>query len=98
MTHLWLRVALGLYSLGLLHAVLTVIKRKERLFRVGLGALSLGLVFQLVALVEDGIAVRHFPVTTLSEAASLAAFFLAGAFLLVYYRYPYQSITVFVFP
>src|SRR5580704_9393320 len=98
MTHLWLRVALGLYSLGLLHAILTVIKRRERLFRVGLGAISLGLVFQLVALVEDGVAIHHFPVTSLSEAASLAAFLLASAFLLVYYRYRYQSISVFIFP
>src|SRR5271156_1291166 len=98
MTNLWLRVALGLYSVGLLHAVLTVIKRRERLFRVGLGALSLGIVFHLVALVEDGLAVRHFPITSPAEAASLVGFVLAGAFLLVYWKYQFHSISVFVFP
>jgi len=98
MTNLWLRVALGLYSLGLLHAILTVIKRRERLFRVGLGALSLGIVFHLVALVEDGLAMQHFPITTPAEAASLVGFVLAGAFLLVYWKYQFHSISVFVFP
>lgn len=98
MTNLWLKVALALYSLGLLHAILTVVKRRERLFRVGWGALSLGIVFHLVALVEDGLAAQHFPVTSLAEAASFFAFLLAGAFLLVYWRYKFQSISVFVFP
>src|SRR5689334_21192790 len=98
MTNLWLRVSLALYSLGLLHAILTVVKRRERLFRVGLGALSLGIVFHLVALVEDGLAVKHFPVTNPAEAASLVGFVLAAAFLLVYWRYQYHSLSVFVFP
>src|SRR5947209_20541767 len=98
MTLLWLRVALALYSLGLLHAILTVIKRREELFQVALGAISLGVVFHLVALVEDGIAVRHFPVTRLAEAASFFAFLLAGAFLLVYWRYRFHSLSVFIFP
>ncbi len=98
MTNLWLKVALALYSLGLLHAILTVVKRRERMFRVGLGSISLGIVFHLVALVEDGLAVRHFPVTGLAEAASLFGFVLAGAFLLVYWRYKDHSISVFIFP
>jgi ABC-type transport system involved in cytochrome c biogenesis permease subunit len=98
MQQLWLRVALALYSLGLLHSILTVVGRKQRVFRVALGATSLGAVFHLVALVEGGLAARHFPVTTLQEATSLAAFLLAGSFLLVYWRYRFHSISVFVFP
>ena len=98
MNHLWLRVALALYSLGLLHAVLTIVKRRQRLFRIALGAISLGVVFHLVALVEDGLALGHFPVTSLQEAASLFAFLIACAFLLVYWRYQFHSISVFIFP
>lgn len=98
MSQLWLRVALALYSLGLLHGILTVVGRRQRVFRIALGAISLGVVFHLVALVEHGLATRHFPVTTPQEAASLAAFLLAGAFLLVYWRYRFHSISVFVFP
>ena len=98
MTHLWLRAALALYSLGLLHALLTVIQRKQKLFRVALGAIGLGIVFHFVALVEDAIAVRHFPITTVQEASSLFAFLIAGAFLLVYWKYRFDSISVFIFP
>ena len=98
MQQLWLRVALALYSLGLLHSILTVVGRKQRVFRIALGAISLGAVFHLVALIEGGLATQHFPVTTLPEAASLAAFLLAGSFLLVYWRYRFHSISVFVFP
>jgi len=98
LSHLWLGVALALYSLGLLHAILTVIRRKERIFRVALSAITLGIVFHLVALVEDGLAIRHFPVTSLAEAASFSAFLLAAAFLLVYWRYQFNSISVFIFP
>ncbi|MBI4460390.1 MAG: cytochrome c biogenesis protein CcsA [Acidobacteria bacterium] len=98
MSQLWLRVALALYSLGLLHAVLTVVRRRQKVFRVALSAFALGALFHLVSLVEDGLALQHFPITNLQEAASLAAFLLAGAFLLVYWRYRFQSISVFVFP
>jgi cytochrome c-type biogenesis protein CcsB len=87
-----------LYSLGLLHAVMTVTQRRQKLFRVALGAVSLGVVFHLVALVEDGLALGHFPTTNLLEAASLSAFLLAAAFLLVHWRYRFQSLSVFVFP
>ncbi|MBI4480682.1 MAG: cytochrome c biogenesis protein CcsA [Acidobacteria bacterium] len=98
MSQLWLRVALALYSLGLFHAVLTVVRRRQRVFRVALSAFALGAILHLVSLVEDGLALQHFPITSLQEAASLAAFLLAGAFLLVYWRYRFQSISVFVFP
>ena len=94
----WLRIALVLYSLGLLHAVLTVMQRRQKLFRVAFGAIFLGTILHLVALVEDGLAAQHFPVTSLQEAASLAAFLLASAYLLVYWRYRFHSISVFVFP
>ena len=43
MSVIWLRVAAGLYSLGLLHAILTLVRRRrEHLFRVALGAFALG--------------------------------------------------------
>ena len=38
MSVIWLRVAAALYSVGLLHAILTLTRRKEHLFRVALGA------------------------------------------------------------
>ena len=38
MSVIWLRVAAALYSLGLVHAILTLVRRREHLFRVALGA------------------------------------------------------------
>ena len=98
MGHFWLRIALVLYSLGLLHAILTVVGRRQKIFRVALAAISLGAIFHLVALVEDGLALGHFPATNLREAASLLAFLLAAAFLLVHWRYRFQSLSVLLFP
>jgi cytochrome c-type biogenesis protein CcsB len=94
----WLRIALTLYSLGLLHAVLTVMQRRQKLFRVAFGAIFLGTILHLVALVEVGLAVGHFPAANLREAASLSAFLLAASFLLVHWRYRFASLGVFLFP
>ena len=98
MGHFWLWVALALYSVGLAHAILTVVQRRERLFRFALVAVSLGAVFHLVSLVEEGLAVNHYPITTLSESASLASFLLAVMFLLVQWKYRFESLSVLVFP
>ena len=98
MGHFWLWVALALYSVGLAHAILTVVQRRDKVFRVALGAVALGAVFHLVSLVEEGLAVNHFPITTLRESASLAAFLLAVMFLLVHWRYRFESLSVLVFP
>ena len=43
MSVIWLRVAAALYSLGLLHAILTLVRRREHLFRVALGAFGLAI-------------------------------------------------------
>src|SRR5262245_36422639 len=98
MGHFWLWVALALYSVGLAHAILTVVQRREKLFRFALAAVSLGAVFHLVSLVEEGLAVNHYPITTLSESASLASFLLAVMFLLVQWKYRFESLSVLVFP
>lgn len=94
----WLRVTLLLYSLGLWHALVTVIRRRQRLFRLALGSISLGAVFHLVSIVDQAMAQGRVPVHTLHEMASLVAFLVTVAFLLVYWRYKYESLAVFVFP
>src|ERR1039457_265859 len=95
---LWLRVAAVLYSLGLLHAVLTVVRRRERLFRVALGGFALGSVFHLVSIVEQGLAEGRCPVNNFFETMSLCGWLLSAAFLAVYYRYRTESLSVFIFP
>jgi len=58
---LWLRVAAGLYSLGLIDAIVTLLRQRESLFRAALTASALGAVFQFVSIVEQGILQHHFP-------------------------------------
>jgi hypothetical protein len=62
MSVIWLRVAAGLYLLGLLHAILRLVRRREHLFRVALGAFALGSVFHFVSIIEQGIVNHRVPV------------------------------------
>lgn len=95
---LWLRVAAGLYSLGLLHAIITVLKRRETLLKIALWAFGLAAVFQLVSLVETGIAQHHFPANTIFETMSICSLAVTVGFLATYYRYRIESLAVFIFP
>jgi ABC-type uncharacterized transport system permease subunit len=95
---LWLRVAAGLYSLGLLHAVLTVLRRKQSLFPVALGAFGLGAVFHLVSIVEQWTAQGQFPVADIFETMSFCAWVITAFFLAIYARYKAASLSIFIFP
>jgi ABC-type transport system involved in cytochrome c biogenesis permease subunit len=95
---IWLRVALALYSVGLLHAILTLVRRRQHLFRVALGAFILGSVFHLVSIVEEGITSQRCPITNLYETLSMGAFFVVLLYLLVHWRYRLESLSVFIFP
>ncbi|MFQ5696626.1 MAG: inner membrane protein YpjD [Terriglobia bacterium] len=98
MSLLWLWVALGLYSLGLLHALVTVVARREAWFRAALAAIALGFIFHFVSLVERALTSGRFPVTNIAEATSLFAFLITLGFLLVYWLYRTTSLSVFTFP
>lgn len=98
MSLFWLRLSLALYSLGLLDALITVITRRSRLFRFALGSISLAVVFHLVSLVEAGLSAGRLPVASFHEAVSLLAFLIALLFLLIYWRYRFEALGVFIFP
>ena len=94
----WLRVTLILYSLGLWHALVTVVRRRQRMFKVALAAISLGAVLHLVSIVDQGMAMGRLPVVTLQQMASVIGFLTTATFLLAYWRYKHDSLAVFVFP
>jgi len=94
----WLRVTLILYSLGLGHALVTVLRRRQKMFSMALAAISLGAVFHLVSIVDQGRELGRIPVLSLYQMASLVGFLITCTFLLVYWRYKYESLAVFVFP
>src|SRR6185503_14355336 len=95
---MWLRVAALLYSLGLAHAILTLVRRREDLFRYALGAMRFGLVLHGVSVIEQGLQTGHFPANNVYESLSLCALLIAGIFLLAIGRYKLESISVVVFP
>lgn len=94
----WLRITLGLYSLGLWHALVTVVRRRQRMFKVTLTAISLGAVLHLVSIFDQGISMGRLPVVTLHQMASVIAFLTTVTFLIAYWRYKYDILAVFVFP
>src|SRR4051812_9513536 len=95
---LWLRVAAGLYSFGLLDAIITVLRRREGLFRLALGAFGLGALFHLVSIVELGMALGQIPVSDILQTMSFCAWIITATFLAIYYRYKAGSLSIFIFP
>ena len=97
---LWLRVAACLYFVGLIDATVTILRRKESFFRVAAGAFSLGVMFHLVSLVEEGLAMHHFPATDILESMSFCGLIVAATFLAIRWRYKDEaaSLSVFIFP
>jgi ABC-type uncharacterized transport system permease subunit len=98
MSVIWLRVAAACYSLGLLHAILTLVRRREHLFRVALTAFTFGMVFHFVSIVEEGIINNRCPITNFYETLSMCAFLVSAVFLAVHLRYRLESLSVFIFP
>ena len=98
MSVIWLRVAAAFYSIGLLHAILTLVRRREHLFRVALAAFSLGGVFHCVSIVEEGILNNRCPIANFYETLSMCAFLVVVAYLGVHFRYKLESLSVFIFP
>jgi ABC-type uncharacterized transport system permease subunit len=94
----WLRVAAGLYAVGLVHAILTVLRREQTWFRPALGAFTAGALLHLVSVVEAAFASGHFPADNFFESMSLCGLLVAMFFLLVNWRYQFSSLAVFLFP
>ena len=93
----WLRVAVVLYGCGLLYALALLTKRGERFTRIIVPAVSLGMVFHLVSLVE-AVRVEHLTLASVHHAESLLAFVLMLVFMVVRVRYKTTSTGIFLFP
>lgn len=94
----WLRVAAALYAVGLLHAILTVLRRSHALFRAALAAFCAAAMLHMVSLVELARVEGQFPVGNFYQSVSVCAFFIALVFLFVYWRYQFATLSVFLFP
>src|SRR5262249_39703942 len=86
------------YSIGLIHAILTLVRRREHLFRIALGAFTLGSVFHFVSIMEEGIINNRCPISNFYETLSMCAFLVVVVYLGVHWRYKLESLSVFIFP
>ena len=98
MAHIWLRVALALYGLGLLYVLVALTRTKEYLNRLSLHAAYLGMTFHFVAIAESVYQSGDLGLVSLSGAASVLGFLIMVVFLLVYMVYQTTSPGVVVFP
>ncbi|MCC6586199.1 MAG: cytochrome c biogenesis protein CcsA [Bryobacterales bacterium] len=98
MSMFWLRIAVVLYAVGLLHVIVTTLKRHESLFRPALAAFVVGTVLHMVAIVELWFAHGRLPAENFFESVSLCAFLISVFFLMVYWRYQFASLSIFLFP
>jgi len=93
-----LRVALALYSVGLLHSVLTVLNRKYSLFRISLFSIIVGFICHSASIILRAVELQYMPLTQRYEAFSFFAALGVLGFLITYSKYKIDSLSVFVFP
>ena len=95
---LWLRVAATLYLVGLADSILTLLRRETRMFQFALVAVQTAVVFHFVSIAEHTRTLGRLPVGNFFDTASLCSFMFAVVFLLVYWRYRFVGLSLFVFP
>ncbi len=97
---LWLKVAIGFYTVGLLYAIAAASRPCNFLSRVALPASGLGMVFHFVSLTEGAMLNGrvNFSIMSIHESESMLAFVILAFFVLMYWRYRTLSPGIFVFP
>jgi ABC-type uncharacterized transport system permease subunit len=98
MSLLWLRVAVLLYGVASLAVLPAALYERPRWRHIALPAAVMGVVFQFVALSETMNAAHHRVPVEAREVQALMAMLIAGAFLLVYWRYRTLQLGVFALP
>jgi ABC-type uncharacterized transport system permease subunit len=94
----WLRAAACLYAIGLLHSMLSIMRRSRKVYPFALGTFRVGVVLHAVALVDLARAYGRLPLENFYETLSLCAFLIALAFLFVEARFRFAGTAVAMFP
>jgi ABC-type uncharacterized transport system permease subunit len=94
----WLRVALGLYSVGLVYSIVALGRRSTWFTRVTAPAVQLGMIFHLVSLIEFAHEQGRVDFSSIHDVESLLAFMLMLGFALVFIRYRTVTPGILIFP
>jgi ABC-type uncharacterized transport system permease subunit len=98
MSLLWLRVALGFYTFGLLYALASLSKPCNFLSRVVLPVAGVGMVFHFVSLAEAAMTEGSLTLASIHQSESLLAFLIMAVLMIASLRYKTSSPGIFVFP
>jgi len=93
-----LRLALGLYFVGLLHSVFSTLNKKQTFFRPALGAVCAGFICHVASIIFGAMEVQYLPLTQRYEAFSFFGSLATLGFLIAYAKYRIASLSVFAFP
>jgi len=93
-----LRLALGLYFLGLVHSVLSVFRKKETFFIPASIAMIAGFICHATSIGMKAYALHTLPMTQLYEGFSFFAALAVPVVFIVYWKYRIPSLGVFAFP
>jgi len=93
-----LRLALGLYFVGLLHSVFTVLRKKQTFFKPAVVATLVGFACHAASIALRAYELQAFAFTQRYESFSLFAALAVLAFLVVYRKYKLASVGIFAFP
>jgi cytochrome c-type biogenesis protein CcsB len=95
-TLLWL--ALGVYGLGIVLTLPSLVRRRPSLPPAVLAALGLGLVLHALAFAIPAAQLHRQPVTDVRSALSFFAFLMTMAFFFAYLRYRIAALGLFMLP
>ncbi len=98
MSLLWLRIAVALYGMGMIYALIWLVRRRGAVSQNLLLLTQIGLTFHLVSLVESFVHSGRLMLATMHQVESLLAFLMMLFFIGVFYAYKTSSPSVFVFP
>lgn len=97
-SHVYLVLALGLYSLGAVHVVLQALTRRRLLLSWTVTATLAGFAVHTAALSQRWTEAGHFPVIGLRDGASFLAWAIVLAFLATYLRTRVEALGLVVYP
>src|SRR5581483_784291 len=95
---LWLRFALGCYAVGLIYALVALVRTTDLFSRIAIHAASLGMVFHFVSLTESFLLSGQLTLTSVHNSESLLGFLIMVVFMIVYLHYETTSPGVIAFP
>ncbi len=97
-SHVYLVLALGLYSPGAVHVALQALTRRQRSLSWTVTAILAGFAVHTAALSQRWTEAGHFPVVGLRDGAAFLAWAIVLAFLAVYLRTRMEALGLIAYP